>query len=186
MPFTVNTSASAASQSGDAPGLQFPDKNYELRILQSLRRIIRAVDMHSHQLASQHKITGPQLGCLIALKKEEPLTIAQLAKKVYLSPSTLVGIIDRLEEKHLVQRKRDFADRRRVQIYVTTQGVDLIAAAPSLLQTTLVSALKDLPEPEQISITMALEKLVELMEARHIGAAPMLETGSLSAEKSPK
>lgn len=172
----------AASQPADSGVPQVPEKNYELRILQSLRRIIRAVDMHSHKLSSQYKITGPQLGCLIALKEEQPLTIAQLAKKVYLSPSTLVGIIDRLEEKDLVQRKRDPFDRRRVQIYVTTQGADLITAAPSLLQETLVSALKELPEPEQISITMALEKLVDLMEARHIGAAPMLETGSLSAE----
>jgi DNA-binding MarR family transcriptional regulator len=171
-----------ASPPADSFAPQVPEKNYELRILQSLRRIIRAVDMHSHKLSSQYKITGPQLGCLIALKEEQPLTIAQLAKKVYLSPSTLVGIIDRLEEKDLVQRKRDPSDRRRVQIYVTTQGTDLIAAAPSLLQETLVSALKELPEPEQISITMALEKLVDLMEARHIGAAPMLETGSLSAE----
>jgi len=183
MPLTpAENLTSLAAELSDSSSPQVPDQNYELRILQSLRRIIRAVDMHSHKLASEYKITGPQLGCLIALKKEQPLTIAQLAKIVYLSPSTLVGIIDRLEEKRLVQRQRDPADRRRIHISVTPQGVELIAAAPSLLQATLVTALKELPAAEQISITMALEKLVDLMEARHIGAAPMLETGSLSVE----
>lgn len=182
LPAKSKKMSTAAPQPADSSLPQVPEENYELRILQSLRRIIRAVDMHSYKLSSQYKITGPQLGCLIALKEEKSLTIAQLAKKVYLSPSTLVGIIDRLEEKGLVQRKRDSSDRRRVQIHVTAPGADLITAAPSLLQETLVRALKDLPEPERISITMAVEKLVDLMEARHIGAAPMLETGSLSAE----
>ena len=157
-----------------------PKQSYELRILQSLRRIIRAVDIHSHKLSSRHNVTGPQLGCLVAIQEEGPLTSAQLAKKVYLSPSTLVGIVDRLEEKKLVQRRRDASDRRRVHISITPSGEELVAAAPSLLQETLSSALKELPEIEQVSITLALEKLVDLMEARHIGAAPMLETGSLS------
>ncbi len=161
---------------------QVPKGSYELRILQALRRIMRAVEIHSHKLASQHNITGPQLACLLAVREEGPLSSGKLAKKVYLSPSTLVGIVDRLEEKQLVTRKRDNKDRRQVQISITPKGEELIAAAPSLLQETLANALVELPELEQVSITMALEKLVDLMEARHIGAAPVLETGSLAAD----
>jgi hypothetical protein len=40
----------------------------------------------------------------------------------------------------------------------------------------------ELPEAEQVAITSALEKLVDLMEARHIDAAPLLATGSISPE----
>lgn len=172
---------SKANSSGDNPP-PFPGQSYELRILQLLRRIIRAVDIHSHKLSSRYNITGPQLSCLVAIQAEGPLTSAQLAKKVYLSPSTLVGIIDRLEEKQLIQRQRDISDRRRVHISITKTGEKLVAASPSLLQETLATALKELPEIEQVSITLALEKLVDLMEARHIGAAPVLQTGSLSEE----
>ena len=162
---------------------QVPKESYELRILQSLRRIIRAVDIHSHKLSSEHNITGPQLGCLLAVKDGAPLTNSNLAKKVYLSPSTVVGIVDRLEEKGLVCRNRDKKDRRLVYICTTEAGEELIADAPSLLQDTLSSGLVQLPELEQVSITMALEKLVDLMEARQIGASPVLETGSLSSDK---
>ncbi len=162
---------------------QVPSQSYDLRILQALRRIIRAVDIHSHKLAIQHKITGPQLGCLLAVKENGPITSAKLAQKVYLSPSTIVGIIDRLEEKKLVERNRDSKDRRLIHIYITATGEQLVAAAPSLLQDTLVSALVELPDREQISITMALEKLVDLMEVGHISAAPILESGPLSPEK---
>ena len=162
---------------------QVPKGSYDLRILQALRRIIRAVDIHSHKLASLHNVTGPQLGCLTVIQEDGPLTSSSLAKKVYLSPSTVVGIVDRLEEKKLVMRNRDSKDRRLVHISITPQGEQLIAAAPSLLQDTLADALVQLPELEQISITMSLEKLVDLMEARHIGAAPVLETGSLNPDK---
>ena len=162
---------------------KIPTQSYELRILLALRRIIRSVDIHSRKLATQHKITGPQLGCLLAIKENGPITSAKLAQKIYLSPSTIVGIIDRLEEKKLVQRTRDSKDRRLIHICVTSTGEQLIAAAPSLLQDTLVSALIELPDEEQISITMALEKLVDLMEAGHISAAPLLETGPILPEK---
>jgi DNA-binding MarR family transcriptional regulator len=165
------------------PEPQLPRGSYELRILQALRRIIRAVDLHSHKLFSQHKITGPQLACLLEIREAGPLTSVNLAKKVYLSPSTVVGIIDRLEEKGLVARNRDIKDRRQVHISITPAGQQLVEAAPSLLQDTLSRALVELPEIEQVSITLSLEKLVDLMEARHIGAAPLLETGSLTPER---
>ncbi len=158
-----------------------PASSYELRVLQSLRRIIRAVEIHSKKLVHSHKITGPQLGCLAAINENGPLTTTKLAKAVYLSPSTIVGIVDRLEEKNLVIRQRDSKDRRQVQVHLTKEGEQLLACAPSALQDTLSDALKGLPELEQVSITLALEKIVELMEAGKIEASPVLETGSLAS-----
>ena len=160
-----------------------PKKSYDLRIFQALRRIIRAIDIHSHKLATQYKITGPQLSCLLALDEEGTLTSANLAKKVHLSPSTVVGIVDRLEEKKLATRKRASQDRRQVHISITSTGKELLASSPSLLEDSLSTALGALPETEQVAMTMAVEKLVNLLEAQDIGAAPVLETGSLTSEQ---
>ena len=159
-----------------------PRESYELRILQSLRRIIRAVDIHSHKLAHLHKITGPQLGCLTVIKEHGPMASGSVARKMYLSPSTVVGIIDRLEKKGLVLRSRDGKDRRQVFVSITPAGEKLIEDTPSLIQDTLARALLGLPESEQIEIAAALEKLTELMEVRHMDAAPLLETGPLTTE----
>lgn len=165
---------------GPADTPDVPKGSYELRVLQSLRRIIRAVEIHSKKLAQNHKITGPQLGCLSAVKENGPLTTTKLAQAVYLSPSTIVGIVDRLEEKDLVIRQRGSKDRRQVQTCLTEAGERLVESAPSPLQDTLAEALKSLPELEQVSITLALEKVVDLMEARKIEASPVLETGPIS------
>ncbi len=172
------------TSSPDTPQARIPRKSYDLRIFQALRRIIRAIDIHSHKLATQYKITGPQLSCLLALAEEGTLTSANLAKKVHLSPSTVVGIVDRLEEKKLATRKRASQDRRQVHITITEAGQQLLDSSPSLLEESLSSALAELPESEQVAMTLAVEKLVDLLEARDIGAAPVLETGSLTSDQS--
>ncbi|MBU2644584.1 MarR family transcriptional regulator, partial [bacterium] len=89
-----------------------PDKRYDLMILQDLRRIMRAVDLYSKQLSIKYAITAPQLVCLLTIVESKMITVAALAKKIHLSPSTVIGILDRLEDKKLIARKRDVKDRR--------------------------------------------------------------------------
>jgi DNA-binding MarR family transcriptional regulator len=179
------SNATTGPKNTTSPQPVVPNSSYELRILQSLRRIIRAVEIHSRKLSQKHQITGPQLACLLALQDTGALTTTGLAQKVYLSPSTIVGIVDRLEEKSLVSRQRSQKDRRQVEICITDKGRELAQNAPSPLQDSLAQALKELPELEQVSITLALEKVVDLMEAGRIEAAPVLETGSLAPSAPP-
>ncbi|MFQ5654826.1 MAG: MarR family winged helix-turn-helix transcriptional regulator, partial [Planctomycetota bacterium] len=152
---------------------------YDLRVLQALRRIIRAIDLHSRKLSAQHEITGPQLVCLLAVEEHEPVTGSAIARHVHLSPSTVIGILDRLEAKGLIRRERDLRDRRLVQVSLTEQGKTLVASAPSPLQDTLAEAMNDLQEVELATIADSLDRIVEMMEVRHIDAAPILETGAI-------
>lgn len=154
-------------------------QNYELQILQSIRRIIRSVDIHSRKLFVSTKLTTPQLVSLRTIQKHEPLTSVELGKLIYLSPSTLVGVLDRLEEKELVSRSRDKDDRRKVFISTTQKGREVLATAPFTLQDRLAKSLSKLPEKEISTIAQSFEKIVDLMEARDIDAAPILESGPL-------
>ncbi|MFZ5661062.1 MAG: MarR family winged helix-turn-helix transcriptional regulator [Pseudomonadota bacterium] len=165
-----------------APAPSIPSARYDLRILQSLRQIIRAIDLHSRKLAALHRITGPQLVCLLAVVEHEPISATALSQQVYLSASTVVGILDRLEERGLVRRERQARDRRVVLVSATEQGRALALRAPSPLQDTLAEALAELPELEQAAIALSLQRIVELMQARHIDASPMLDTGPLDRE----
>ncbi len=158
---------------------------YDLRVFQSLRRIIRAVDLHSRRLLTQHQITGPQLVCLLSISETPEITPSLLARHVHLSPSTVIGILDRLEAKGLVARRRASRDRRLVRVSLTTEGLALVANAPSPLQDTLAEAMSELPESELTTIAESLDRIVELMEVRHIDAAPMLETGPIEQREKP-
>src|SRR5690606_7739492 len=141
-----------------------PDHQYDLRILRALRRITRAIALHSKQLAACSHITAPQLICLRTVVALGPLTATAISREIHVSPSTVVGILDRLEEKGLIRRERGREDRRIVFVTATEQGVALVENAPSPLQKALSDALNQLPELEQATITLALERIVELME----------------------
>ena len=151
----------------------------ELRVLQSLRRIIRAVDLHSRRLVSTHEITLPQLVCLRAVETGQPITAAAVARAVHLSPSTVIGIVDRLEKRGLIRRERQTGDRRRIHLTLTEPGAALVRRLPVPLQDRLTGAMAALPVAEQETIARSLERVVELLEAREIEAAPILGTGPI-------
>lgn len=153
---------------------------YDLRILRSLRRIIRCIDLYSRQLSATNQITTPQLVCLLEVVHQGPLTATAISRAVHLSPSTVVGILDRLEEKGWVTRERTREDRRVIRISATPKGVQLSQQVPSPLQSTLAQALNALPELEQVTIALSLERIVALMEAQEIDAAPILATGPIN------
>jgi DNA-binding MarR family transcriptional regulator len=171
--------AGAPAEGDSAP--RIPTERYELKVLQALRKIIRGIDIHSKKLVSSHDITAPQLICLITIVEGGALALKHVAERVYLSPSTVVGIIDRLESKGLVLRSRDTRDRRLVNVTATAAGRELVKNAPSPLQDSLARALVDLPEIEQATIALALQRIVDLMEVDSLEAGPLL--GSSSADE---
>jgi len=105
--------------------------------------------VQSHRLAAEYSITGLQVICLQTVQDDGPLTVTALAKLVHLGNSTVVGILDRLEQKGLVQRERGTVDRRQVLVHVTPAGRDLLLRVPSPLQDRLAAGLAQLPETER-------------------------------------
>lgn len=161
-----------------------PKERYDLRILSSLRRIIRSVDSHSRRLATEHGMTVPQLICMLKIDELGPMTLKELSREVFLNPSTIVGIVDRLERAEIFRRERSVRDRRRVRISLTDKGKEVVANSPSPLQDSLVQAIDQLPELERATIALSLEKIIECIDApvgepqngASESTAPVLET----------
>lgn len=68
-------------------------------IMQSLRRIFKAIQDYSHEVSNKFGITGPQLWALKTISQNGKLSLGELTKKMYLHPSTITGVVDRLEKK---------------------------------------------------------------------------------------
>jgi DNA-binding MarR family transcriptional regulator len=152
---------------------------YEESILRSLRKITRAIDLYSHQLARQFKLTGPQIVCLRQLHRDGTTAPGQLAKEVSLSQATITGILDRLESRGLVERERSTEDRRRVIVRLTAEGSALAESAPSPLQERFATKLAGLPRENRAVIDTVLGQIVTMMEAEELDAAPVLQAGSI-------
>ncbi len=80
-------------------------------VLISLRKIMQSISIHSRYLVKQVGLTGPQLVILLEVSKFDEVSVGKIAKAISLSQATLTGVLERLEKRSLVLRRRDDIDR---------------------------------------------------------------------------
>ena len=149
----------------------------EEEVLKNLRRVIRAVDLYSRRLVTQTGLSGPQLICLRQLARAGAMQSGQLAREVNLSAATVCGILDRLEARGLVTRQRQLTDKRRVLVDLTTEGHEAVHGAPPAMHDSFLFKYRNLGESQQAQINRTLRKLVSMMSADELDAAPILVPG---------
>jgi DNA-binding MarR family transcriptional regulator len=59
---------------------------------------------------------------LMSLWQADGLKVIELSKKAGLEPSTMTGLLDRMERDELVERTTDLTDRRVLRIHLTKTG----------------------------------------------------------------
>lgn len=150
-----------------------------LEVLSSLRRVIRATDLHSRHLSKTAGVTAPQILIMQAISSTEGVTLGEIATAVSLSQATVSSILDRLEKRGLIFRERSTVDKRRVHAYLTDQGLQVLKDAPLPLQDQFAHQFAGLQEWEQSMIISALQRVAHMMDAGDIDASPILDVGTL-------
>jgi MarR family transcriptional regulator, organic hydroperoxide resistance regulator len=70
-------------------------------------------------------ITPPQFEVLTTLWNEDGIVLSELGRRLSRDGPTITGIIDRMEKKKLVVRKRSLRDRRVIQVYLTPMAWEI-------------------------------------------------------------
>ena len=70
-------------------------------------------------------VTAVQAMVLLFLHDEDEITSAELGGRTHLDSATLAGVLDRLQEAGLVERRRHPVDGRSIEVCLTAQGRDL-------------------------------------------------------------
>jgi len=145
-------------------------------VLTSIRRIVRAVSLHSRKLGRVAGLTVPQLLTLRAVADAGPggTTASEILDDVGVSPGTLSGIVQRLVTAGQLQRARSQQDRRRVVLTLTASGRDVLASSPRPLQARFVERFEALPPGQRQRLVEALDQIVAMLEAEEIDASPIL------------
>ncbi len=136
--------------------------------VQSLRRIFKAIQDYSQEVSRSFGVTGPQLWALTTIAGHEALPLGELSKKMYLHPSTVTGVVDRLEAKGYVSRDRSARDRRVVTVCLTPKGKELVGRAPNPVQGKMIHGLRKLDGEELRTIYVSVKKLAEIVEADNV------------------
>jgi len=99
----------------------------ELQLSYEIRETSRILlDLLKRRLV-KHKVTLTQYFVMRQLWDEEGISQATLSARLQTTQAASVPMIDALEERGLVKRVRDGADRRVVRVYLTAEGRTLRA-----------------------------------------------------------
>lgn len=150
-------------------------------MLIAIRRVVRAIDLHSRSLISSHGLTGPQALILKEINKAREISAGDIARRVTLSQATVTDIINRLEKRGLVKKVRCPGDRRKLSISATPAAQQLLLKSPPLLQERFVARFKNLHDWEQTQLLSSLQRIASMMDAEDIDAAPVLSSGAVTA-----
>lgn len=141
-------------------------ENVEIRtLLKSIRRIARALDIHSRRIDREVGLTLPQLIVLHCVRDLGEVTSRTVSEEADLSPATVVGILDKLEEKRLVERYRSVVDRRVVHTRLTPAGAALLSQAPAPLGEAFAHSFLDLPPRRRGEILDAFREIDSMVSA---------------------
>ena len=137
-------------------------------IINNIRRVFQVVNEKSKKAKRETGLTGPQLWAIKTIAELSPVRVSDLARRMYIHPATVVGILNRLELQGLIKRVRTNDDRRIVNVELTNAGNALVAKSPQVAQGLLVAGLEELPLAKLQEIAAGLEELVHILGAQEL------------------
>jgi MarR family transcriptional regulator, organic hydroperoxide resistance regulator len=151
-------------------------------ILDNIRRVFQVVNEQSKQVERETGLTGPQVWAIKVIAQQGPVRVSGLAKRMYLHPATVGGILDRLERRGLIARIRSNSDRRVVEVELTASGRQLVQNSPEVVSNKIAHGLETLPFAELATIHHGLERLTGILDAREM-TPQLLGSGEVNAPK---
>lgn len=113
------------------------------------------------RLWQSERLTLTQLAALRALRGRS-FSAGDLAETLAISPTSLTRILDRLESRRFVRRRRDDPDRRKVSVYLLPAGVRLLDTVAVLDGTPIRRAVEAMTTLERRRLQASLTRLAEL------------------------
>lgn len=156
-------------------------KDYD-HLLIALRRITRAIDLHSKKLQKLSGLTTSQLLVIEAIEKLDNPTPSSIAREILLSQGTVTNLVDRMEKRKLVKREKSQNDKRSVKVTVTAKGLSHYKNAPDLLQDEFLARFREIESWEQHLLLSSVERIATMMDAEEIDASPILTSGEIGTD----
>lgn len=156
-----------------------PDMDRVDTSLIALRRILRATDLFSRELAQSVGLTAPQFRVLQIVAEHGQSTATRIANQMRVTQATVTSFVDKLVKQGMVVRERSETDKRQTNIVASEKGLAAIRNAPDPLQQRFVRKFEAMEDWEQASLIAALERVASMLDAKEIDASPVLDTGEL-------
>lgn len=135
-----------------------------LQFMQRMWDFVHALDVRSKRMMSSVGVTGPQRLVIRLVGQLPGQTASDIASMLGKHPSTLAGVLARLEERKLITREVDQEDRRRARFTLTAAGKKIDRQSKGTVEAATRRALGRV-SPRDVETTLDLvAKLVEELE----------------------
>jgi DNA-binding MarR family transcriptional regulator len=114
-----------------------------------LKHVLAQLTEAQTEALAPHGVTGRDLAVLAAIATGEPVSQLEVAGRLRVDRTSIGDLLDGLEDRGLVERRRSPEDRRRNVVVLTAQGESTFAAAEKVRQEVERSFLSALPDSER-------------------------------------
>jgi DNA-binding MarR family transcriptional regulator len=135
-----------------------------LQFMQRLWELVHALDVRSKRMAQTIGVTGPQRLVIRLVGQRPNQTASEIATMLGKHPSTLTGVLARLEERELILRAADAEDRRRARFTLTTAGKKVDRERKGTVEAAVRRALGRAPNAAVDGALATVALLVEELE----------------------
>ena len=143
-----------------------------LAFMQGLWAVVHRMERLSKQMGAAGGVTGPQRLVLRLIGLFPGISAGDLATTLHLHPSTLTGVLRRLEAHAFLTRSIDPDDRRRAVFTLTRRGRQVSGGTRGTVEAAVTAALGDAPVAHQAATRGLLERLATALDAQLEQALP--------------
>jgi len=154
----------SADRPSDAPAPFYTNENYEWNastgylIAHAHHGMRRELDA---ELALLGDVSSAQWLVMMTLAYQSDVTAALLAKRLEYDPGSMTRLLDRLQEKGLIQRTRLDDDRRCIRIELTDAGRALAPSLPTAAVNAINKALTGFTAEEHATLNGLLRRMID-------------------------
>lgn len=123
--------------------------------MQVLWEVAHGLESASKRMHAELGVTGPQRLVLRIMGHHSRISAGALAEIMRIHPSSLTGMLQRLEQAELIRRESDPFDRRRALLELTRKGMRLNEQREGTIEAMVEAALAQLSK-ERVTTAKAV------------------------------
>lgn len=139
-----------------------------------IKRSQRLMQDRIEGLFADQGFTLQQWVVMMHIRDGLALTVADLCRELHHDSGAMTRLIDQLEERQLIERRRNPQDRRVIELSLTPKGNEVITQLIHVVTDGLNVLLDDFTRDEVKILKSLLRKLIGRLEQRVPGAAPIM------------
>ncbi|MFZ5469380.1 MAG: MarR family winged helix-turn-helix transcriptional regulator [Myxococcota bacterium] len=136
-------------------------------------RLLWAMDHGLHSVSKRMRsalgVTGPQRLAIRIIGRFPGVSAGQIASVLHMHPSTLTGILKRLERGGVVRRRLDPADGRRALFTLTARGKSLDELRAGTVEQAVRRVLQRTPRARLLAAQEVLAAIAQELDSQKRG-----------------